>query len=645
MNFNESAGHTTNSLNDVDTLITNVYRATWTDFYTWEQDYCRRTLNSLSRNPPPNHSTEWRPRSEASRSTLFDPPVHVTQEPITNNIETFTMVEYNIENGDPRTSTLAVETYNILPGPAPCPPYEMCTPASRNINVGDDSEYMPFIPLVDDPTFNYHTHVAEYRYFEWQLPNRDPDLEVIVIQTVYRLHVDHKLSLPSIDESGILPLPILANPGGVLHTSRRRDFPAWDALLSQTSALPYFSSHSGAGPNTNLTNLIRDFCNNFNCTIGYCSVHMGEMSIPEPVPPTVLSDALAHTVDSPCSVKCFLLKNPLYIGDIWTFTDIELLHSILRYAPDTSPCDLAVICRKPCQEVLRYRRFCIPNAEVEKQSERAPKARPIRTNTLQYQDHDAASFTPNRPCSHQGSCDSKSNCPCFLNDSHCDNGCRCDRKCLRRWRGCNCAGNKQGKACSTSRCPCYKAHRECDPSLCIRCDAKGAEAGICKNAEIQRDQRKLTAVRMSQWGLGLFLVEPAEEEDLLIEYTGELIYEPTTLCRDYVSRHRGRTYVFQLNPTLSIDSSKAGNESRFINHSKKPNCHACVRLVNGEHRIGLFALKKIEAGSELLLNYGDSFFERDHTDGDGFKTKRTEDNLDQALYLLDQHSSDETYSE
>jgi hypothetical protein len=58
---------------------------------------------------------------------------------------------------------------------------------------------------------------------------------------------------------------------------------------------------------------------------------------------------------------------------------------------------------------------------------------------------------------------------------------------------------------------------------------------------------------MSRWGLGLFLAEPVEEEDLIIgnmsrfsipfkfrvenceiEYTGELIYEPTTMCRELV---------------------------------------------------------------------------------------------------------------
>lgn len=73
-----------------------------------------------------------------------------------------------------------------------------------------------------------------------------------------------------------------------------------------------------------------------------------------------------------------------------------------------------------------------------------------------------------------------------------------------------------------------------------------------------------------------------------------------------IARYRGRVYLFELNPTLSIDSSNVGNESRFINHdpiranseagSKSEYAHIMVltnvlsvRLVNGEHRIGIFA--------------------------------------------------------
>lgn len=35
----------------------------------------------------------------------------------------------------------------------------------------------------------------------------------------------------------------------------------------------------------------------------------------------------------------------------------------------------------------------------------------------------------NRPCKHDGPCDSRSDCPCFVNKAHCRNTCRCAKTC------------------------------------------------------------------------------------------------------------------------------------------------------------------------------------------------------------------------
>jgi len=112
-------------------------------------------------------------------------------------------------------------------------------------------------------------------------------------------------------------------------------------------------------------------------------------------------------------------------------------------------------------------------------------------------------------------------------------------------------------------------------------------------------------------------MESAKEGDLIAEYVGELIHEPTTCSRQPVSIHLRRNYLFQLNLDLTIDSLYAGNDARFINHAsdEHANARAKVLLVNGEHRIGIYAKFDIEAGTEVRFNYGPEFFKNEEGKG------------------------------
>ena len=46
---------------------------------------------------------------------------------------------------------------------------------------------------------------------------------------------------------------------------------------------------------------------------------MAELPLPEPIAPTVLSEALIHSVESPCGTECFLLGNPPAIVSTFPF--------------------------------------------------------------------------------------------------------------------------------------------------------------------------------------------------------------------------------------------------------------------------------------------------------------------------------------
>jgi len=155
-----------------------------------------------------------------------------------------------------------------------------------------------------------------------------------------------------------------------------------------------------------------------------------------------------------------------------------------------------------------------------------------------------------------------------------------------------------------------RAKRECDPELCLKCDAKNVRR-ICKNCDIQRGDFKPHVVSRSKWGFGVFLSCSLRRHDFIAEYVGELVRSTTyDENRQFLADYRGRNYLYELNKDVGIDAVFAGNHTRFINHSDKPNCCALVLIVNSEFRIGIYAARSMTSGTELLLDYGSTFFKR-----------------------------------
>ena len=83
-----------------------------------------------------------------------------------------------------------------------------------------------------------------------------------------------------------------------------------------------------------------------------------EGQVPSQVPPKVPYIKIGEGVSHPCGTECFLQpprnSTSLCHATIWTTQDVDFLFSLLNYTPDISPCDLAIICRKPCREVSSF---------------------------------------------------------------------------------------------------------------------------------------------------------------------------------------------------------------------------------------------------------------------------------------------------
>lgn len=99
-------------------------------------------------------------------------------------------------------------------------------------------------------------------------------------------------------------------------------------------------------------------------------------------------------------------------------------------------------------------------------------------------------------------------------------------------------------------------------------------------------------------GKGLYALKDFEFGEYLLDYTGKKI---TTKLADTLDTK----YLFELDAEWTIDGEAESNTARYINHSCDPNVEADVV---GE-RIMIHAARDIEKGEELLIDYGDEYFD------------------------------------
>uniref|UniRef100_A0A671TQK8 Histone-lysine N-methyltransferase NSD3 n=1 Tax=Sparus aurata TaxID=8175 RepID=A0A671TQK8_SPAAU len=164
---------------------------------------------------------------------------------------------------------------------------------------------------------------------------------------------------------------------------------------------------------------------------------------------------------------------------------------------------------------------------------------------------------------------------------------------------CNCRPSDDHPCSLNSQCLNRMLQYECHPQVCPAGDS-------CENQCFsKRLYAETEVVKTDDRGWGLKTNQVLRKGDFVTEYVGEVI--DSEECQQRIKRaqenHVSNFYMLTLTKDRVIDAGPKGNSSRFINHSCSPNCETQKWTVNGDVRIGLFALCDIEADTELTFNY------------------------------------------
>jgi len=120
-------------------------------------------------------------------------------------------------------------------------------------------------------------------------------------------------------------------------------------------------------------------------------------------------------------------------------------------------------------------------------------------------------------------------------------------------------------------------------------------------------------------GKGAVLLVDVKKDQVVAEYTGrrKVMFHTDTVSLVYglsIAKYDPETHAFNFKDTdgsyqMLVDAEKCGNASRFFNHSSnRPNVAFTKYLLTDPKVVFVRALKDIQAGTEIKVNYGDGYW-------------------------------------
>lgn len=164
---------------------------------------------------------------------------------------------------------------------------------------------------------------------------------------------------------------------------------------------------------------------------------------------------------------------------------------------------------------------------------------------------------------------------------------------------CDCDPSKPNPCGPESDCINRLLMVECNPQVCP------AGENCCNQNFEKKNYPNLVPYKTQTRGWGLKTLDPIPKGGFIIEYVGEMIDEEEYRKRmATMQQNKDENFYFlTIDKDRMLDAGPKGNVARFMNHSCDPNCETQKWTVNGDTRVGLFALEDIKAGTELVFNY------------------------------------------
>ncbi|KAF9219902.1 hypothetical protein BS17DRAFT_716355 [Gyrodon lividus] len=354
-------------LSELRALGSAVYKEVWDEFYNWEPGYCGQILGTLPLLAV--NKDVFKVAREMMVGFLDDtrnsrPSPQEMKYSITTDVVVASMTDYSA-NGPGSTTQLVMPVATVdsrlVP---PHPVYESCPPVSRSIRLGEHrhEDVVAFLPYSDDETFPAREYLANFEFFEWGTPF-DPDVEMIQLETVRRLHVIHEVVLQDITRMDIFKPLYVSHNTGLLWEQSQRDFLHWPGAfqVALEEDLPTGHAPHPDDLQSRLTSVLRTFCPSLNCLHSVCQTH--GIYLPSKKP-QVTGQSMCLSEGEPCGLDCFRLIHDLDRFMSTNIASLDILATILGIAPDLYPCQLAVLCLKSCQEVFAQRLQLFPDHTI-----------------------------------------------------------------------------------------------------------------------------------------------------------------------------------------------------------------------------------------------------------------------------------------